>query len=155
MRGCSVPSNNMSRGLSISLRVLAVCGLLTITVLTGCSSKEPNESNKPNNPNLYFRCGKCDEYFDESVLGVQDSQWTEGNILVVKALVSLNCAERILWGDYKLRGDTIELEYKSTECGGGMFAKKPCAECNCAHELDYRITGLEHRSYRFELVRLQ
>ena len=110
-------------------------------------SKEPYD---PNNPNLHFSYGKCDWDFDESVLGVRDSQWIDSHILVVRALVSLNCAERILWGNYILSREAIVLEYKSPWCRFGR-----CAECICAHELVYRITGLEHLSYRFELVRLR
>ena len=150
MRRCSRLSDGMSRGLFINMLILAVRGLLTLTEITGCNTKEPV---KPDNPNLYFDYSTCDRDFDESVLGVRDSQWAEGHILVVKAVVLLNCAENILWGDYKLRGDTIELEYKSPECG--IRKRETCAECNCTHELIYRITGLEHRSYLFELVRVQ
>jgi hypothetical protein len=105
---------------------------------------------QPGGVSMEFTAGPCDESVDvynEAELGVKDAVWVDGE-LHVKVFVGLNCAEEIRGGSYEVSGDVITLTYYSTHCGGDVF---PCARCNCAHQLDYRFSGLEAKDYSFEL----
>jgi len=138
MPGDATPSVQAHRMSSARLIILPGCIILAIALLTACHSTQAN---------LEFSFGSCDSSIDDSNLGVREVEWIADRTVVVTAVVSLNCAETVQWGDYEVSGDIVVLKYKSRRCG------LRCAECRCAHELIYRITDIDKKAYRFELVR--
>ncbi len=114
---------------------------LGIILINGCVQQPETESK------LEFFSGLCDETIDpynESNLGINKTLWLNNTTLEVKVYVSINCAETVIKGDYKIQDNKIILEYEKTQCD-------PCTTCMCVHELIYKFTNLEKKDYQFEL----
>ena len=113
---------------------------------------------RPIQPNLEFTSKPCEytfqplgplpSYTDQQL---NESTWLGEKTLFVKAYVGINCAEKVDWGSYAVEGSNLILSYKVPAC----YPTKPCAECSCAVELDYKITNLEKKDYNitFKLIR--
>lgn len=90
-----------------------------------------------------IQCNESISPYDSSHLGVKEINW-KGKNLEVKAFVSINCAEKIIFGSYELQKEKIILRYEKTSCN-------PCTLCNCVSELSYKFENLEKKDYKFEL----
>jgi|GEM_PF-1441708 len=104
-------------------------------------------------PEGFFEAGPCNDSispYNQSELGIKETNWLDNETLQIKAYVSINCAEEIVGGDFEINDDKIILMYASPRCGDD-FA---CARCMCAHELVYRLSDLEKKEYSFELKRI-
>lgn len=102
-------------------------------------------------PKLEFSFKDCDPNIDpynQDNLGVKEINWLDQKTLLVKAFVSINCAEKIEDGSFDIEGNKIILKYRSPLC------KETCMYCICAHELTYKFINLDKRDYEFELERL-
>jgi hypothetical protein len=79
--------------------------------------------------------------------GIQEFTWLNEGSLNVKAVVLINCADKINSGSYLINENNLILQYK---------IKKPffniIAECICAHELSYTIKNIEKKDYKIELI---
>ena len=117
--------------------VFIVVGMATLLIL-GCSSGHVSD------PALTFSHSECDQALEGSHESISRPTWVDSSTVEVSAVVIINCAEDILWGDIVREDGTIVLQYKSSRC-------RPCAECICPHELTYRITGVQRRDIAFRL----
>ena len=81
--------------------------------------------------------------YDESTLGIKEVNW-KGNILEIKAYVSINCAEEVEKLDYIIDDNKINLLYSVPPC-------EVCAECRCVSELIYTFKGLDRKDYDIKL----
>jgi hypothetical protein len=129
-----------------SYKILFFTLLALVAVAAVWIIAQPDESS---GPSLRFSSSGCDESFDaydRSNLGITSQSWQD-DALLVSARVSINCEERILSGDFELEGDAITLTFAKTDCSDiGL-----CADCMCAHGLEYAISGLPEGKYSVEL----
>ena len=113
-----------------------------------CRLVEPSVGKqRPLLPRLEFSFKDCDQFVGAETrekLGTDEVQWLGSTTLLVRALVSINCAEKMGGGDFEIYGNTITLKYQHTKC-------TECASCECIHELTYQFTNLERKDYQFEL----
>lgn len=102
----------------------------------------------------FFEAGPCDTTigpYNQSELGIKETNWLDDKTLHIKAYVSINCAEEITGVDFEINDDKIILVYDSPRCGENFT----CARCMCAHELTYHFSELEKKEYSFELKRAE
>lgn len=81
--------------------------------------------------------------------GMQDYSWIDDNTFYAKAVVLINCAEKIKYGDYEVTENRLILKYKIKKPFSGAIA-----ECMCAQELTYTIKEIEKKDYQLELVEI-
>lgn len=119
--------------------------IIAIIIISGYVQQSNNELVK-----LDFSSGPCDSTisaYNQSNLGIKQITWINDTVLEIKAHVSINCAEEIENGGYKIINNKLILKYNSPKC-------ETCAKCICAHELIYEFRNLEKKDYQFELERI-
>ena len=113
-----------------------------------CQLVDPQTDKQyPSLPKLEFSFRDCDQFVGTETrgkLGVDEIQWLDNTTLLVKAFVSINCAEKMTSGSFEISGDTVTLKYHHTKC-------TECTSCECIHELTYRFTNLGRGDYQFKL----
>lgn len=112
-------------------------GICVLLLITGCVQQKEN---------LEFSAAPCNEEldpYDQSQIGIRNVVW-KGNTLTITVNVSVNCADEILEGDYKIKNDTIVLYYRYLECDH-------CTFCVCIRTLTYTIHNIEKNDYSIEI----
>lgn len=94
-----------------------------------------------------FESSECNESinpYDDSNLGITKTGWIDENTLEIEAYVTINCAERILDGNFEINKNKIMLKYDHTHC-------TICTSCMCANKLTYKFQNIEKKEYEFEI----
>ncbi len=152
---------------ALVITLIILLGVLLVLIIFKCDfpySYAPQPKPEvPETAKLSFSVKSCDDLgqtetktleephidpYDPESLGVKEANWLDDTTLDIKAYVSVNCAETVKKGSYKIEDDKLVLEYIPSGCD-------PCALCMCVSELNYRFTNLEKRPYQFELVVLK
>jgi hypothetical protein len=95
--------------------------------------------------NLDFSSSDCKDmgYF-KYIEGVRNVRWVDDSTIEILARVSLNCADSVKSGSYKIRGKRIFLDYS---IDSSLFQ----ATCLCNKDLIYRISNIERKDYEIIL----
>lgn len=100
---------------------------------------------------LEFSAGACDsekaDPWDKSTLGIKEVAWLDKNTLKIRVLVSLNCASKVMKGDYEISNDRIVLKYIWDN--PMKEGKEIVAHCMCAQELIYLFKNIEKKNYHY------
>ena len=155
----------------LAVTLIVLLGVLLVLIIFKCefpySYVVQNKPVGPKSAELSFSVKSCNDLeghlatetktfeqdpyidpYDPESLGVKEANWLNDTTLDIKAYVSINCAETVEKGSYKIVENKLILEYIPSGCD-------PCALCKCVSELNYRFTGLTKRPYQFELVVLE
>jgi len=101
---------------------------------------------------MEFTASACDDSidaYDDEQLGVTNINWVDNVTLELTAIISLNCEENVSFGlHYRQEDNKLSLSYNAPAC------RDNCAKCNCAHEIKYRIKGIEKKDYDIKLLRI-
>jgi len=92
----------------------------------------------------YFNYAPCE---GTKVLGfsdyIKEAKWN-GDELIIKSVVEINCCTERLEGKYNVEGDNLILDIK----GGFCLAY---AMCVCSHDTEFKIDNLEKKNYKIVL----
>jgi len=128
--------------------LFVIIPILLLVFASGCV--EEIEDYDTSDVTMEFSSGTCDESvspYDNSQLGIRETNWIGQNTLEIRAYVSINCAVKIEGSDFAIERDKITLEYLVGTCN-------PCTLCNCAHEVKYTFQNIPRRHYTYELKRV-
>lgn len=90
---------------------------------------------------LLFQSSACSSI---ETLGVRQASWVNGSLLIT-AFVSVNCADQIIAGRYRIENDMLNLLYYIDD------PKMDKAECECAKEITYQISNAPKKEYSIAL----
>ncbi|RLF57567.1 MAG: hypothetical protein DRN27_07530 [Thermoplasmata archaeon] len=102
----------------------------------------------------YEECTTLTEYDNETGLytvnwedEINRTIWIDNSSLNILAYVTINCADSLIEGSYRIINETLLLYY--------TIQSSPFnAKCMCTHILYYNFTNLEKRDYQFRLVEI-
>lgn len=113
--------------------VITAIILAIVLLVIGCKPR----------PTLTFSTGECNANIDpytQPSAGILNQTWVSSDTLLIEGFVKTFCGGATIKGDYLVSGDGLILKYT-------IDAKGPVTSCNCTHEVEYRISGLEAKQY--------
>ena len=72
-------------------------------------------------------------------------EWLDENTISVMGKVSINCADEISYGDYRIDGENLILKYHVKE------DEEMSASCMCIHELTYVINYIKKKDNEIKI----
>jgi len=131
----------MKKSLVTLIIILVIIGITSAFYII--SKDNPIPSEEDSNPILTFTVGECDleiDSYSEPIAGVISEGWLNEDTLLIKAYLKTSCAGAEIKGGFEIEKNKINLKYI-------IIAKGAVTQCNCAHELNYKISNLEKKDY--------
>ncbi len=135
----------MTRGKKIGIGILL--GLIVIALsfffyVSGGRLIIGEYIKRDNNENLSFSFSRCSD--DSGGRNeVLSSEWLTNEKILVKGIANPNCGTTWLFGDYRVKGNSLTLVYSPVS----VFA----LACVCSYQVEYEVSGLEKKDYEIRL----
>ncbi len=102
--------------------------------------------DKSDSPVLNFSSESCSTPSYEDGRGIVAQRWINNDTLVIDAIVSTNCGEKLENGSYKISGNELNLYYDVKMIACGIVAN-----CICKNFVKFSLSGIKKMEYKITL----